>query len=69
MNDIIYGDDDFDDPYDNPDLAEDTEPKVWLMTIYPDDDWPWSAQTDADLKNAILSVLEIKQVELKRMDT
>lgn len=45
------------------DLIETTEPKVWLVTIYPDE----GNVTDVDVENALLVLPEVQRVELKRM--
>ncbi len=53
-----------DDPYDDHDLAEDTEPKVWLLTVYPEDNEPVYQD---DIADAILVLPSVANVSIKRM--
>lgn len=54
------------DDYTDTDLAESIEPVVWLLTVYPNPDEPWS-DPEGDINTALLGVYEINAVELKRM--
>lgn len=62
MDDLEPDDDLF---LEDADLAEDTEPQVWLVTVYPD---PVEGQVrQTDVENALLVLPEVASVEMKRI--
>lgn len=58
------------DPYDDADTAENLEPQVWLLTIYPEPDMvlPTDPPIPSEsIEDALLLLPEIRHVELKVM--
>ncbi len=57
-----------DDEFLENDLSVDTEPVVYLLTIYPDPDAPF-ALADGEVESALLVLPDVKEVSLKRVST
>jgi SpoU rRNA methylase family enzyme len=60
-NDDLFLDDD-----DLADLAEDIEPQVWLLTVYPEPGERW-VDPERDIEGMLLTIFEVKDVSLKRV--